>query len=202
MQTMLIILSLIGVNLYGQISDSSIYFLYKDKKNVISVQYEKTYYPCDSLKHEGWMVNELPTLKSEISNHADSINGSSYTFGVWKFYYKNGKISSIDSNGVSDTAIKRQYFYAKSGCLKKIIIIKPLTTTYKTNDMKFAGPVKRYEWLKRIKYDCNGILIEEFFSPSQQPSGTWKYYKKGKLIKTKAFDGDGRCIKTERHHTE
>jgi antitoxin component YwqK of YwqJK toxin-antitoxin module len=197
----LLTLTIFSFKFFGQISDSTIYFKYKDKPTLYSVQYEKTYYSNGKLKFEGWMVQEKPVKKPTLFVINDSVNILGCAMGVWKRYYKNGSLLAIDSNGISDTSIMKHYIYSKNGCLRQILTAKPLTVPYKISDSKFGGEIKHYKWLTRQYYKCSEILWEEFYINSGQRSGTWRYYKKNTLDWTEEYGKDGHRTGTKKYGT-
>jgi hypothetical protein len=98
------------IQAYGQEKDSSLYFFYIKQDNIDTVVYQKEFYKNGNIKNEGWKITEKPLDKSKLTSEVIPPYGIDFGFGVWKTYYKGGQVSSIDSNGVNDTAVKRQYF--------------------------------------------------------------------------------------------
>jgi antitoxin component YwqK of YwqJK toxin-antitoxin module len=186
----------------GQSVDSTIYYLYKDKKNVTGVEYITDYYKNGQLKSEGWIVYEKASSQSEIVqiNNWANYDTVVHKFGVWKSYYKRGQISEIDSLGNYSSDIVKDYYYFEpvsegQNCLWKIVTFKPAVSISDVNDKWRFVNENDVEWIhfQYFRLKCNIIQREEHFTGTKIKSGTWKWYKKGKLSKTKEYK-DGKKI--------
>lgn len=194
---------------FGQSSDSTIYHIYKTKKNVTGVKYVKDYYANGQLKSEGWMVLEKSSPESEIIQVSNWANYDTieHRFGVWKSYYKDGKISEIDSIGKYKNELVKEYFYNGTtfngkNCLLRIATFKPLVSIDKVSKKWYASKQDDIEWIhfQYFSSKCNIIAKEEYFIGNNIKSGTWKWYKKGSLTKTQEYK-DGKLIAEKKYGT-
>jgi hypothetical protein len=199
-KTLILIFILSKLLSFGQSSDSSVYFLFKDQENIESIIFHQDFYLNGNVKREGWFVKEKPVEKSKIHIALKTPPGSLLSVGVWKTYYRNGNVLSVDSFGINDTMITRFHFYKKNGFIDRIVIIKPLTLLYTSND-KFFGSVSNYEWMKKYIYYKNKLAVETFFTYKMKPSGIWKYYHNDNVIYTEEYDEKGKCINRKKYGT-
>lgn len=113
-----------GLYAFGQ-TDSSIYHLFSNQHlfpNVTEVYYSTTRYGNDNIKCEGWMVEEKAGSDAVLLK----VNGTTpyemnyHKFGVWKYYYKSGRIKAIDTIFYDESGKRHgsQNFYTRKGILQ------------------------------------------------------------------------------------
>jgi antitoxin component YwqK of YwqJK toxin-antitoxin module len=171
-------------------------------ENVVDVKYARDYFPKGQLKSEGWLVCENPSPESDIVKveNYDNYPLLEYKYGVWKRYYKSGNIAGIDSMGNLPNSASHQYDYNEQGCLTKIVFVKEKDSIKIETGMFSEYSLSNTERITFKYYDCDGILKEESFSPENVKNGTWKWYKNGKLFKTKEYK-DGKLLKAKKYDT-
>ncbi len=187
---------------YAQENDSSIYKHFITMDNVVDVKYVRNFFTKGQLKSEGWLVSEKSSPDSEIAKVENYEKDSvlEYKYGVWKRYHESGKIAGIDSMGNIPNSESHQYDYNEKGCLTKIVFVKE-KDAIKIETGNFAEySLRNTEWITFKYYNCAGILKEESFSPENIKNGTWKWYKNGKLYKTKDFI-DNKLVATKKYGT-
>lgn len=187
---------------FAQENDSSIYKHFINLENVVDVKYARDYFPKGQLKAEGWLVCEKPSSESEIVNveNHDKYSVLEWKYGVWKRYHKSGKLAGIDSMGYNAKAESHHYDYNEKGCLTKIVFVKEKDSIKIETGMFSEYSLRNTERITFKYYDCDGILKEESFSPENVKNGTWKWYKNGKLFKTKEYK-DGKLLKAKKYDT-
>lgn len=183
----------------AQSIDSSINKMYINKNNVLNVKYIKNTFSNGHSKLEGWIVYEKSTEFSEILM---LINWKRYKiighkFGVWKRFYRTGQVKEIDSMGFNKSDVCKQYDFNKAGCLIKSVKIQPLVYVDYLN-RSWAYTLDDFAFINLTFFDCLGIKHQECFQNNFYRSGTWNWYKKGKLVKTKTYQ-ERKLIETKRN---
>ena len=139
--------------------DSNVYNTYSKLDYVDSIFYTNTLYNNKKTKEEGWTIRyfnrknlPLPFIESRAFNAITFVR-----LGIWKRYYRNGKIKNIDTIPENwNNAWGSQTYYNKRGHIYKKLLIK--TSTELADVGKNSGDTE-----------------------------IWIYYKKGREIRKKIY---------------
>ena len=198
MRFFLIIFILTTSITFGQVNDSTVYNVYIKKKHVTEVQYVKYYYRKGQLESEGWIIKEKASPESEIIQVTNwkKYDILEHKYGVWIRYYKDGQVAGIDSMGIYPNDIARQYDYNKDRCLTKIVVFEQVKEVENVSSNWVSSRMDDIRKIHFSYYDCEGITHEEHFLTGYKRTGVWKWYKNGKVIKTKEYHNN-KLIKKE-----